>query len=102
MIAPSVQHVAATPDGCADWLMRAGLAVRPETISQIGRAQPTTPFLATSLAPGHKIKAGDAALALEPLRGDGAGFALRGGLLAQAVIGAIGAAADRARYNRSL
>ena len=98
MIAPSMQHVAATPDGCANWLARAGLTVRPETISEIGRVQPIAPFLATSLTRGCKIKAGDAALALDPLRGDGTGFALRGGLLAQAVIGAIGAAADRACY----
>ena len=98
VIAPSVQRVAATPDGCADWLARTGLAVRPEAISEIGRVQAIAPFLANSLAPGRKIKAGDAALALDPLRGDGTGFALRGGLLAQAVIGAIGAAKNRARY----
>jgi flavin-dependent dehydrogenase len=37
---------------------------------------------------GRKVYIGDAALAIDPLRGDGVGFALRGALLAQAAIAA--------------
>lgn len=46
-----------------------------------------------------RISVGDAALALDPLRGDGVGFAARGGLLAQSVIAAI---ADGCDHNACL
>lgn len=38
--------------------------------------------------PGH-MTVGDSAFAIDPLRGDGVGFAIRGALLAQSVLGAI-------------
>ncbi|MFJ2689439.1 NAD(P)/FAD-dependent oxidoreductase [Pseudomonas sp. NPDC087336] len=50
-----------------------------------------------------RIALGDNALALDPLRGDGIGFAVRGALLAQAVLGAIasdGAIEARLDYYR--
>ena len=43
---------------------------------------------------------GDAALVLDPLRGDGVGFALRGALLAQAVLAAIARGDSRAVSTR--
>lgn len=52
-------------------------------------------------APG-RLTLGDSALAIDPLRGDGVGFALRGALLAQAVVAAIADGQDaslcRAHY----
>ena len=56
---------------------------------------PVTPGLSERLIATHHIRVGDAAMALDPLRGDGSGFALRGALLAQAVIAAINAGLAR-------
>lgn len=59
---------------------------------------PTAPcFDAQCAAPG-RLLVGDTVLAIDPLRGDGVGFALRGALLAQSVLTAIAQGGDAARY----
>ena len=56
---------------------------------------PRVPRLAEDAA-GNCLLVGDAALALDPLRGDGVGYAVRGAILAHAVLGAIASGADAA------
>jgi hypothetical protein len=71
-------------------------------VIDIGRVEPVAPRLASTLCAANRIAAGDAALTLDPLRGDGTGFALRGALLAQAVIAAIDEPRSVAHYEKRI
>lgn len=97
IVAPSAMTMATTPDGIAKWLARSGRTVSPDAIVEIGRAEPVAPRLSAPLHVANRLIIGEGALALDPLRGDGTGFALRGSLLAQAVLAAIDKGRDRAR-----
>jgi hypothetical protein len=57
-------------------------------------AVPAAPSLDPACAARGRISVGNAALALDPLRGDGVGFAARGALLAQSVVAAISEGRD--------
>ena len=89
VIAPTPMQAAATPDELACLLGRAGRKVPADAICEISRSEPVAPRLSASLCGAGRIVVGESALALDPLRGDGTGFALRGALLAQAVLAAI-------------
>lgn len=97
LVAPSVDSADPTPDGIAGWLGRAGRRIAAGAIIDVGRPEPVAPRLSTSLCDSHRLAAGDAAFALDPLRGDGTGFALRGALLAQAVVAAAETQPERGR-----
>jgi len=97
IVAPSAMTMATTPDGIAKWLARSGRTVSPDAIVEIGRAEPVAPRLSAPLHVADRLIIGEGALALDPLRGDGTGFALRGSLLAQAVLAAIDKGWDRVR-----
>jgi flavin-dependent dehydrogenase len=106
MVTPSASMAPTTPEAAAERLTAEGLTVAAADILSLGNPQPIAPHLTQPLAAENRLRIGDAAMALDPLRGDGVGFALRGALLAQAVIAAIEAGGDRAQlfkhYNRRL
>jgi flavin-dependent dehydrogenase len=106
MVTPSASMAPTTPEAAAERLTSEGLTVAAADILSLSNPQPIAPHLAQPLAAESRLRIGDAAMALDPLRGDGVGFALRGALLAQAVIAAIEAGGDRARlfnhYNHRL
>lgn len=106
MVTPSAATAAATVGDVAARLALAGRDVPAADIVAIGRAEPVAPQFAAPLVEKNRVRVGDAALALDPLRGDGAGFALRGALLAQAVMSGIGEGGDRGQlaghYDRRL
>lgn len=58
---------------------------------------PIAPRISAVLCDANRIAAGDAAFTVDPLRGDGVGYALRGALLAQAVIIAVEKGIDKRR-----
>jgi flavin-dependent dehydrogenase len=97
MVTPSAPMAPTTPEAAAERLTAEGLPVAAVDILSLGNPQPIAPHLAQPLATENRLRIGDAAMALDPLRGDGVGFALRGALLAQAVIAAIEAGGDRAQ-----
>ncbi len=106
MVTPSASMAAATADAAAERLTAEGLTVAAADILALGSPQPIAPYLAEPLACEKRLRVGDAAMAVDPLRGDGVGFALRGALLAQAVVAAVDAGGERARlfnhYDRRL
>ena len=106
MVAPSPMHAAPTAEEIALRLERAGRKVAADAICDISRPEPIAPRLAASLCGADRLVVGESALALDPLRGDGSGFALRGALLAQAVLAAIedghGIAQYLAHYEKRL
>src|SRR6267154_1520758 len=81
----------------AERLAEAGCAASACNVADIGEAESIAPALAQPPHAEARLTIGDAALALDPLRGDGAGFALRGALLAQAVLAAVERGEDRER-----
>jgi flavin-dependent dehydrogenase len=95
MVMPSAASAASTPDEVAERLAFVGLKVTPADIVAIDRPEPVAPRLSVPLIVANRLRVGDAALALDPLRGDGAGFALRGALLAQAVLAAVDGGRER-------
>jgi len=97
LVAPSLSTADPTVEGIADRLARAGRSVASGAVIDISRPELLAPRLSTSLWDSNQLAAGDAAFALDPLRGDGIGFALRGALLAQAVVAAIENGQDRSR-----
>jgi 2-polyprenyl-6-methoxyphenol hydroxylase-like FAD-dependent oxidoreductase len=97
MVTPSASMAATTPEAAAERLTAEGLNVAAADILTLSSPQLITPHLAQPLAAGNRLRVGDAAMAIDPLRGDGVGFALRGALLAQAVIAAIEGGGDRAQ-----
>jgi flavin-dependent dehydrogenase len=106
LVAPSPLRAAATAEDVALRLERAGRKVAAATVCDISRPEPIAPRLAASLCGAGRLVVGESALALDPLRGDGSGFALRGALLAQAVLAAIedghGTAQYLAHYEKRL
>ena len=66
-------------------------------LADIAGPELIAPRLSASLCSENRIAVGDAAFTVDPLRGDGVGYALRGALLAQAVIAAIENGLDRRR-----
>jgi flavin-dependent dehydrogenase len=106
MVTPSASMAPATPEAAAERLTAEGFTVAAADILSLSNPQPIAPHLAQPLATENRMRIGDAAMALDPLRGDGVGFALRGALLAQAVIAAVEAGGDRTQlfnhYNHRL
>ena len=75
-------------DGLTRLLVEARLAAAgPIASPPVLRA--AAPRLARPVTSGRRLRIGDAALALDPLAGDGVGHALRGALLAVAVLRAV-------------
>ncbi|HYM62907.1 MAG TPA: hypothetical protein VEZ11_18620 [Thermoanaerobaculia bacterium] len=97
LVAPSLAAADPTPDGIAAWLERASRTIPAAAVVEVSRPEPIAPRLSSRLCDSNRLVAGDAALALDPLRGDGTGFALRGALLAQAVVAAVEHRHDRSR-----
>src|SRR5262249_33457163 len=97
LVSPSAAASVATADQVAERVAGSTLRAAADDVVAIGRPAPIAPSLARSLHAPAGLGIGDAALALDPLRGDGAGFALRGALLAQAVLAAIERGEDRER-----
>lgn len=89
IVSPSSSLAPLTPDAVAERLTADGLTVTPADIMSLGVPASIAPRLAEPVTGEHLLRIGDAALALDPLRGDGAGFALRGALLAQSVVAAV-------------
>jgi hypothetical protein len=88
LVAPSMARADASPEGIAAWLARTGRQWVPESIVDITRPAPIAPHIGQPLHVDNLLRVGEAALTLDPLRGDGTGFALRGAVLAQAVVAA--------------
>ena len=80
---------AATEHDVTERLAEVGMRAFAAQVMELGRPESVGPTLADPLYGGNRLKIGDAAMALDPLRGDGIGFALRGALLAQAVLARI-------------
>jgi hypothetical protein len=97
LVSPSASACAADAEAVVDCVSAIGVRVPAQAVSELGRPEPVAPSLARPLWTGNRLLVGDAALALDPLGGDGLGFALRGALLAQAVLAAIETGSDRAR-----
>jgi 2-polyprenyl-6-methoxyphenol hydroxylase-like FAD-dependent oxidoreductase len=97
LVSPSAAVCAASADHMAERLAEAGYAVPGRDVADLGQPESIAPALAQPPHDDDRLRVGDAALALDPLRGDGAGFALRGALLAQAVLAAAERGEDRAR-----
>jgi flavin-dependent dehydrogenase len=95
MVAPSVADTALTADDVAERFALAGRRVSAADIIAIDRPEPIAPRLSECLIVENRVRIGDAALTIDPLRGDGVGFALRGVLLAQAVLTAIDSGQER-------
>jgi hypothetical protein len=89
LIAPSLAAADPTPEGIAGWLASAGRRIPAGAIIDVSRPEPVAPRLSSSLCERNRLAVGEAAVALDPLRGDGTGFAVRGALLAQAVVAAV-------------
>jgi hypothetical protein len=98
LIAPTSAQAAAIPADVAAWLGRAGRQVRADCVVDIGPVVPIAPRLARPMHTANTLLVGEAAMALDPLRGDGTGYALRGALLAQAAIAAAVRDGRRERY----
>jgi hypothetical protein len=97
LIAPSLATASPTPEGIAGWLVGAGRRIPAGAIADISRPEPVAPRLSASLCDSNRLAVGEAAVALDPLRGDGTGFAVRGALLAQAVVAAVEKQQGRSR-----
>ncbi len=97
LVSPAVADSATGADDVAERLGEAGCRLSADDIVDVGQPVPIAPALAQPLHAGACLRIGDAALALDPLRGDGVGFALRGALLAQAVLAAAERGEDRER-----
>ncbi|HEX4556900.1 MAG TPA: hypothetical protein VH249_23120 [Xanthobacteraceae bacterium] len=97
LASPSAARAAASRDDVADRLVEAGYVISAGDVAEIGQPESIAPALAQTPHAEARLTVGDAALALDPLRGDGAGFALRGALLAQAVLAAVERGEDRER-----
>jgi flavin-dependent dehydrogenase len=95
LVSPSAAAGAASADAMAERLAEAGYAVSARDVTDIGQPESIAPALAQPPHEEDRLRIGDAALALDPLRGDGTGFALRGALLAQAVLAAAERGEDR-------
>lgn len=97
LVSPSAALAATSRDDVAERLAEAGCAASARDVAEIGAPESIAPALAQPPHAEACLAIGDAALALDPLRGDGAGFALRGALLAQAVLAAVARGEDRER-----
>jgi hypothetical protein len=97
LASPSAALRAASRDDVAERLAEAGYVTSARDIAEIGEPESIAPALAQPRPAEARLPVGDAALALDPLRGDGAGFAFRGALLAQAVLAAVERGEDRER-----
>lgn len=89
LVSPSAALCATKTEDVSARLASIGLRVSPGKIMEIGKPECLAPALAEPLFKGNQLRVGDAAFALDPLRGDGVGFALKGALLAQAVLARI-------------
>jgi hypothetical protein len=96
LVSPSAEVSALTEHEVAERLAEIGPRASSTQVMELGRPESVGPALAEPLWRGNSLKVGDAALALDPLRGDGIGFALRGALLAQAVLARIDGESGRA------
>ena len=96
IVSPSAALSAATEGDLAERLAEIRMDASAAQVTELSRPEPVGPALADPLWSGNSLKVGDAALALDPLRGDGVGFALRGALLAQAVLARIDGDTSRA------
>jgi hypothetical protein len=100
LVSPSAALCATKTEDVSARLASIGLHASPGKVMEIAKPECVAPALAEPLFHGNQLKVGDAALALDPLRGDGVGFALRGALLAQAVLARIDGGASRAESLR--
>ena len=90
---------ASMPDAAAlsGWLKRAGHSGAARSLGAVGAPVPVAPAFSEAPPDADMFPAGDALLAMDPVRGDGTGHAVRGALLAQACVAVIDAGADAAR-----
>ena len=81
------------------WLAEAGLEGAARSLGAVGAPAPVAPRYQPASQSARALPAGDALIALDPLRGDGTGHAARGALLAQACIGAVEDGGDPERIH---
>jgi hypothetical protein len=91
LVSPTAARCAVTGEDLVDRFARTGIRTSAREVMELSRPKSIAPALADPISSGRQLSVGDAAFALDPLRGDGVGFALRGALLAQAVLARIDA-----------
>jgi flavin-dependent dehydrogenase len=96
LVSPTAALCAVTSEDVVERLAGIGIRTSAGKVMEFSEPKSIAPALADPISSGKRLSVGDAALALDPLRGDGIGFALRGALLAQAVLARIDARLRRA------
>jgi hypothetical protein len=91
LVSPTAALCAVTGEDVVDRLAGTGIRTSASEVMELSKPKSIAPALADPISSGRRLSVGDAAFALDPLRGDGVGFALRGALLAQAVVARIDA-----------
>jgi|GEM_PF-3290509 len=91
LVSPTAALCAVTGEDVVDRLAGTGIRTSASEVMELSKPKSIAPVLADPISSGKRLSVGDAAFALDPLRGDGIGFALRGALLAQAVLARIDA-----------
>jgi 2-polyprenyl-6-methoxyphenol hydroxylase-like FAD-dependent oxidoreductase len=96
LVSPSAEVSPSTEHEVAERLAEVGVRASAAQVTDVSHPEAVGPALAEPLGRGNRLRVGDTALALDPLCGDGIGFALRGALLAQAVLARIDGESGRA------
>jgi hypothetical protein len=91
LVSPTAVLCAVTVEDVVDRFAGTGIRTSAREVMELSKPKSIAPALADPISSGRRLSVGDAAFALDPLRGDGVGFALRGALLAQAVLARIDA-----------
>jgi hypothetical protein len=91
LVSPTAALCAITGEDVVDRLAGTDIQTSASKVLELSKPKSSAPALAEPISSGRRLSVGDAAFALDPLRGDGVGFALRGALLAQAVLARIDA-----------
>jgi hypothetical protein len=91
LVSPTTALCAVTGEDVVERLAETGIRTSAGDVMELSKPKSIAPALAHPISSGKGLSVGDAAFALDPLRGDGIGFALRGALLAQAVLARIDA-----------
>jgi len=89
LVSPNAAVGAATKEEVVDRVAEIGIRTSADEVLELSQPKTVAPALADPICSKKRLRVGDAAFALDPLRGDGVGFALRGALLAQAVLARI-------------
>ena len=89
LVSPTAALCAVTSEDVVERLAGRGIRTSSGKVMELSKPKSIAPALADPISSGKRVSVGDAAFALDPLRGDGIGFALRGALLAQAVLARI-------------